>query len=139
MNLPCNPSPTDQGVAGHLFMGLDDVVDNFLRPREGETHAGIGRPIVDGEPTGGSVAQGGARKYNIRDKALFLVGHLGSQHEVLGPVPDPRWFGEIQESRAHAVDEAVAGSGDSVVEEEPSFGGFNRRGSRADLDRLPPP
>ena len=118
-------------------MGLD-VVHQGIDLGEGHGEVGVRRAIVDGDAAGVGVLEGGAGEAHAGHEALLLIPLLGGQQEVLAAILHLAGLVDVQDGRAEGIDEAGAGAGRAVVEQQPALAGLDGRGAGADLHALPP-
>ena len=118
---------------------LLDVVHNVIQPGERQPHIAVRRAVVDGDPAAFAVVDGGAGEAHIGHEAPLLIPLLRGQQEVLAAVLHHRGVVDVQDGPADAVHIAVAGAGDSVVEQQPPFAGLDgRRASAEHADEAVP-
>src|SRR5690606_25315373 len=121
---------TGDGVA---LRKLDDI-SNLT---ESEPDYRVGAAVIERQPSGGAVHQSTAGEHNVWNVShAFVEG--GWREDVRVRTRDhlPRLF-QIEQHRSRAVDEAVTRRHHTVVNEEPTLGGFDRRRASSDLRALP--
>ena len=114
-------------------------VNSSSSDRCGVRHADdrVGAAVVDRHPVRAGVDQGGAREDDVRDVADLLVQLLWREEVARSARDDAPRLVEVEQRRAHRVDEAVARREHAVVEDEPALGRLDRGRPGSDLRRLP--
>lgn len=131
--------PPDIRVPGYRFVVIDDVGYQPVGGREREPDAGVGGAVVNRDPAGRRVGERRAREDDVVDESVDLEPLLRGEDVVSAAVEHLRRFVAVEDRAAHAVNVAVAGLCHAVVDQEPADIGLDRRGTSADLERLPPP
>ena len=117
---------------GARIQQLGEVAVRHARDR-------VGAAVVDGEAIRRRIDERRAREDHVRHVTDLLVRHLRREEVVAGTRDDAPRLVEVEQRRAHRVDEAVARGEDAVVDHEPALVGLDRDRAGADLRRLPAP
>ena len=115
-----------------------DVLHDLIQFRERQSHIAVRTSIIQRDLPALRIVNGGTGKTYIRHKAPLLIPLFRCQQEVLTPIQNLGWIIDIQNRAADGIDEAVAGTADTMVEQQPSLTRLDGRGATADLDRFPP-
>lgn len=120
-----------------VIVGLD-VIHHLVYGGEGQTDIAVGAAIVQSDAAGVGILQGGAGEADVGHEAALLIPLFRGQKEVAAAVQYLTGLVLIQNGTADGVDEAIAGSGNAVVEQQPALAGLNGGSTAADLHALPP-
>ena len=93
--------------------------------------------VIDGDAAGIGVRERGAGENDVGHVAHALIVAVGREDIILRAGDDLPRLLKIQQGTAHAVNKAVAGGDDAVINQQPAFVRLNRHGARADFGGLP--
>jgi len=116
---------------------LSHVGKQLVNGGEGHAGDGVGSTIVDGDAAGVGIGQGSARERNVRHVTGELIALFRTEDiEVASFLHDPRLL-VVKKRYAEAINEAVAGVQNAVINHQPAFIGLDRNRAGADLLGLP--
>lgn len=107
---------TDLAVGIGQLIVTEDIVIDHIGGSIGDTDVAVSAAVIQGYPAGSGVLDRSAWEADIRDETAFLVPFLRSQYIVSASVEDTGRLIDIEDSGTDAVNVAVAGIDDAVIE-----------------------